>query len=98
MVGGHARRARELDERPLAVAAERAYGQGEIRAEIGPGLAARLDGDTEASRRHLNRAWAESRSSGHAAGAGWEPALPAGRRRPTGAFARAAGARDRPSR
>ncbi|GGZ38494.1 SARP family transcriptional regulator [Streptomyces inusitatus] len=69
LAGGHARRAAELYERALSVSAERAYHRGEIRAEIGLGLAARLDGDREAAKRHLNRALAKSRSSGPAAGA-----------------------------
>jgi hypothetical protein len=55
--------------RELSVSAERAFIRGEIRAEIGLGLAARLRGDTDAARRHLNRALAKSRSSGHAASA-----------------------------
>ncbi|MDT9682313.1 BTAD domain-containing putative transcriptional regulator [Streptomyces sp. TRM76323] len=69
LAGGHARRATELYERALSVSAERAYSRGEVRAEIGLGLAARLRGDREAARRHLNRALAKSHSSGHAADA-----------------------------
>ncbi|WP_405606876.1 winged helix-turn-helix domain-containing protein [Streptomyces sp. NBC_01511] len=67
LAGGQARRATELYERALSVSAERAYSRGEIRAEIGLGDAARLRGDQEAARRHLNRALAKSHSSGHAA-------------------------------
>ncbi|WP_405798057.1 BTAD domain-containing putative transcriptional regulator [Streptomyces sp. NBC_01506] len=67
LAGGHARRATELYERALSVSAERAYSRGEIRAETGLGHAARLRGDREAAERHLNRALAKSRSSGHAA-------------------------------
>ncbi|MBB5939899.1 BTAD domain-containing putative transcriptional regulator [Streptomyces zagrosensis] len=69
LADGHARRATELYERALSASTERAYSRGEIRAEIGLGLAARLRGDQEAATRHLNRALAKSRASGHAAGA-----------------------------
>ncbi|MFI6287298.1 BTAD domain-containing putative transcriptional regulator [Streptomyces sp. NPDC051018] len=69
LAGGHVRRARERYERALSVSAERAYIRGEIRAEIGLGRAARLHGDRESARRHLNRALAKSRSSASAAGA-----------------------------
>ncbi|URN13040.1 hypothetical protein LUW77_20105 [Streptomyces radiopugnans] len=69
LAGGHASQATELYERALSVSAERAYSRGEIRAEIGLGLAARLRGDREAAKRHLNRALAKGGSSGHAADA-----------------------------
>ncbi|MGA4838263.1 BTAD domain-containing putative transcriptional regulator [Streptomyces sp. G45] len=69
LAGGHARRATELYERALTVSAERAYTRGEIHAEIGLGLAARLRGDRDAARRHLNRALAKSHASGHTTGA-----------------------------
>ncbi|MEU3449256.1 BTAD domain-containing putative transcriptional regulator [Streptomyces thermolilacinus] len=75
LAGGHAGRAAELYERALSVSAERAYSRGEVRAEIGLGLAARLRGDRNAARRHLNRALAKSRSSGHAPDADAETAL-----------------------
>ncbi|MFI7351330.1 tetratricopeptide repeat protein [Streptomyces sp. NPDC049936] len=64
---GDAPEAAELYERALSLAAERAYGRGEARAEIGLGLAARLRGDRDAARRHLNRALAKSPSADHAA-------------------------------
>ncbi len=67
LAAGHARQAAELYERALSVSAERAYGRGEVRAEIGLGLAARLRGDREAARRHLNRALAKSPAPDHAA-------------------------------
>ncbi|MFI2214155.1 BTAD domain-containing putative transcriptional regulator [Streptomyces sp. NPDC020141] len=63
LTGGHALRATELYERARSVSAERAYLRGEIRAEIGLGLAARLGGDQQAAKRHLNRALAKSRLS-----------------------------------
>jgi tetratricopeptide (TPR) repeat protein len=69
LAGGDTWRATQLYGRALSVSAERAFIRGEIRAEIGLGLAARLRGDTDAARRHLNRALAKSRSSGHAASA-----------------------------
>ncbi|MGW6456349.1 BTAD domain-containing putative transcriptional regulator [Streptomyces sp. NPDC055078] len=69
LAGGHAQRATELYERALSVSAERAYSRGEVRAEIGLGLAARFRGDREAAERHLNRALAKGRSSGPDAGA-----------------------------
>lgn len=69
LADGHARRATELYERALSVSAERAYNRGQIRAETGLGLAARLRGDREAARRHLNRALAKARSTGHTADA-----------------------------
>ncbi|MFJ8764365.1 BTAD domain-containing putative transcriptional regulator [Streptomyces clavifer] len=65
--GGRTERAMELYERALSVSAERAYTRGEIRAEIGLGHVARLRGDRDAAKSHLNRALAKSRSSGHAA-------------------------------
>ncbi|MEU3734696.1 BTAD domain-containing putative transcriptional regulator [Streptomyces sp. NPDC033538] len=64
---GRTERARELYERALSVSAERAYNRGEIRAEIGLGHAARLRGDRDAAKCHLNRALAKSRTSDHAA-------------------------------
>ncbi|MFD3825665.1 BTAD domain-containing putative transcriptional regulator [Streptomyces sp. NPDC058625] len=67
LAGGHTGRATELYERALSVSTERAYTRGEIRAEIGLGHAARLRGDREASKHHLNRALAKSHSTGHAA-------------------------------
>ncbi|WP_079184617.1 BTAD domain-containing putative transcriptional regulator [Streptomyces uncialis] len=60
---GRSRRATELYERALSVSAERAHRRGEIRAETGLGLAARLRGDEETARRHLNRALAKTRST-----------------------------------
>ncbi|MEU3630775.1 BTAD domain-containing putative transcriptional regulator [Streptomyces fradiae] len=69
LTGGHARRATELYERALSVSTERAYSRGEVRAEIGLGLAARLRGDREAARRHLNRALAKSHAPAQAADA-----------------------------
>lgn len=69
LAGGHAGRATELYERALSVSAERAYSRGEVRAEIGLGLAARLRGDREAAKRHLNRALAKGHAAGHAADA-----------------------------
>ncbi|MFV2118026.1 BTAD domain-containing putative transcriptional regulator [Streptomyces sp. Act-28] len=65
LAGGHVRRATELYERALSVSAERAYVRGEIRAEAGLGLAARLRGDRKAAKRHLNRALAKSHSPDH---------------------------------
>ncbi|MFJ6686806.1 BTAD domain-containing putative transcriptional regulator [Streptomyces werraensis] len=65
---GHTSRATELYERALSVSAERAYSRGEIHAEIGLGHAARLRGDREAARRHLNRALAKSHSAGDTTG------------------------------
>ncbi|MFE9825829.1 BTAD domain-containing putative transcriptional regulator [Streptomyces sp. NPDC005791] len=67
LTGGRTERATELYERALSVSAERAYTRGEIRAEIGLGHAARLRGDRDAAKGHLNRALAKSHSSGHAA-------------------------------
>ncbi|WP_030219625.1 BTAD domain-containing putative transcriptional regulator [Streptomyces bikiniensis] len=69
LAAGRARQATELYERALSVSGERAYGRGEVRAEIGLGLAARMRGDREAARRHLNRALAKSPSPDHAADA-----------------------------
>ncbi|WP_432246977.1 BTAD domain-containing putative transcriptional regulator [Streptomyces sanyensis] len=66
LAGGLTERATELYERALSVSSERAYHRGEIRAEIGLGLVARLRGDRDAAVSHLNRALAKSRSSGHA--------------------------------
>ncbi|MFI1014848.1 BTAD domain-containing putative transcriptional regulator [Streptomyces sp. NPDC020965] len=68
LAAGHDRRATELYERARSVSAERAYGRGEIHAEIGLGLAARLRNDRAAARHHLNRALAKSRASGPAPG------------------------------
>ncbi|MFD5556695.1 BTAD domain-containing putative transcriptional regulator [Streptomyces sp. NPDC127068] len=59
LAGGHARRATELYGRALSVSTERAYGRGEVRAEIGLGLAARLRGDPAAARHHMVRAVAK---------------------------------------
>ncbi|UZI29492.1 BTAD domain-containing putative transcriptional regulator [Streptomyces sp. VB1] len=67
LADGGAERATELYERARSVSAERAYSAGEIRAEIGLGHAARLRGDRDAARHHLNRARAKSHASGHAA-------------------------------
>ncbi|MEU5398129.1 BTAD domain-containing putative transcriptional regulator [Streptomyces sp. NPDC005963] len=64
LAAGQTGRATELYERALSVSTERAYSRGEIRAETGLGLVARLRGDEEAARRHLNRALAKSRSLG----------------------------------
>ncbi|MFE9456559.1 BTAD domain-containing putative transcriptional regulator [Streptomyces californicus] len=66
LADGLVERATELYERALSVSAERAYHRGEIRAEIGLGHAARLRGDRDAAAFHLNRAFAKSRTSGHA--------------------------------
>ncbi|MFE9664249.1 BTAD domain-containing putative transcriptional regulator [Streptomyces sp. NPDC005955] len=63
LAGGHAGRATELYGRALSVSTERAYGRGEVRAEVGLGLAARLRGDAVAARHHLVRAVAK----------GWAP-------------------------
>ncbi|WP_426499652.1 BTAD domain-containing putative transcriptional regulator [Streptomyces sp. D54] len=76
LAGGSAERATELYGRALSVSAVRAYSAGEIRAEIGLGHAARLRGDRDAARRHLNRARAKSRTSGQAAHAEAAPAQP----------------------
>ncbi|MGV9314532.1 BTAD domain-containing putative transcriptional regulator [Streptomyces sp. NPDC003691] len=76
LAGGHAHRATELYERALAVSAERAYSRGEVRAEIGLGLAAKLRGDQDTARRHLNRALAKNRSPAPATGPAPGPAAP----------------------
>ncbi|WP_030586187.1 BTAD domain-containing putative transcriptional regulator [Streptomyces anulatus] len=76
LAGGRTERATELYERALSVSAERAYNRGEIHAELGLAHAARLRGDREAARRHVNRALAKGRSSGHAAHAESAPAQP----------------------
>lgn len=67
LAGGRIERATELYERALSVSAERAYNRGEIRAELGLSHAARLRGDREAAKRHLNRALAKGHASGRVA-------------------------------
>ncbi|MEI5035830.1 BTAD domain-containing putative transcriptional regulator [Streptomyces sp. S1A(2023)] len=64
LADGGAERATELYERARSVSAERAYSTGEIRAEIGLAHAARLRGDRDAARHHLNRARAKSHAFG----------------------------------
>ncbi|MFJ6656286.1 BTAD domain-containing putative transcriptional regulator [Streptomyces sp. NPDC091377] len=58
---GRLQQATDLYERARSVAAERAYGRGEIHAEVGLGRAAGLRGDRESADRHRNRALAKGR-------------------------------------
>ncbi|MEU5977773.1 BTAD domain-containing putative transcriptional regulator [Streptomyces sp. NPDC047315] len=65
LTAGDPERATDLYERARSVAAERAHTRGEIRAEVGLGLAARQRGDRAAAVRHLHRALAKSRTTHH---------------------------------
>ncbi|MFC5905181.1 tetratricopeptide repeat protein [Streptomyces zhihengii] len=61
LADGHAPQATQLYQRALTTCTERASPRGEARTQTGLALAARLRGDEEAARHHLNRAPAKNR-------------------------------------
>lgn len=87
LADGDAQQATRLYQRALTTSTERAHPRGEARARTGLALAARLRGDEEGFRHHLNRARAKNRAasagSAHPAGSGG-PANAAGSGGPVG--------------